>query len=300
MEFYVVLIKNNGEIIHNVFATSHRDLICKYISQEDNLNKTYFKATFSPSGSFRLDDVDNYHLIINETYIPEWFNDDLKGKTINNLKEIINSMIIKGNKKLLLHEGVILNKNTYVAEIKNSIVFAMYDNARIKLLDVSTEVKQMTDECIIDKMCDGTKVCEMWGFALIKEMHDYSKVLKMWGQSKILKMYDQSLICILKGDANIEEMRDESQADRLKHMSKVMEMHDHSQIEELWDWAIVEKMFDSSRIHYMNDESKVFEMWGNSTIEYMGNNTIIGKLYENSVVRKLENMARILEKELNK
>ena len=33
--FYLVLIKNDGSIIHDVFATSHKDLINKYTCDDD-------------------------------------------------------------------------------------------------------------------------------------------------------------------------------------------------------------------------------------------------------------------------
>jgi hypothetical protein len=72
-KYYSVLIKNNGEVIHNIFATSHKDLIAKYITPEDVRDKTYFRATYSPKDGYRLDDLDNYKLTINEMFIPAWY-----------------------------------------------------------------------------------------------------------------------------------------------------------------------------------------------------------------------------------
>ena len=76
-DFYYVLIMNDGSIVHDVFATSHKDLIYKYISTIDDQN-SYFKAMYSPKENCRLDDIDNYQLIISENYIPDWFVGDIR------------------------------------------------------------------------------------------------------------------------------------------------------------------------------------------------------------------------------
>jgi hypothetical protein len=296
-EFYKVLIKNDGSVIHNIFATSHKDLIAKYITPEDVQNKTYFKATFSPMGN-RLDDIHTYKLNINEIFIPDWYSSELEIVVLAKLREIITSMIITGHKQLLLHEGAILAKTAMVDELKHSIVFAMYDKSVIDVLDNNSEVRYMTDDCFIVDMRDSTKVEEMLGFSKVKELHDYSKILKMYGQAKVGAMFDHSRIAMLKGDANIMEMHGTAQADRLKHMSSVLEMHGHSVIEEMWDWTVVEKMFDQSRINFMDEDSKVLEMYGDSTIELMCGNAVVERLYENSLVRKLQDAAKILKKEL--
>jgi hypothetical protein len=297
-DFYLVLIKNDGSIVHNIFATSHKDLVSKYITPEDEKNKTYFRAAYMPKNGCKLDDIDNYELKIAEVYIPGWFEGIVKEKAMALLHDIIESMIIKGRKQLLLHEGAILTGNAVVDEVKHSVVFAMYDNAHIKVVDNGSEIHRMTDDTFIDELCDNVKIEEVWGFAKIKEMHDYSKIMKIYGQGKVGKMFDHSRIAMLKGDANIMSMEDQSQADRLKHMSKVDEMHNHSVIEEMWDWTVVEKMFDQSRINYMDEDSRVLEMFGDSTIEVMYGNAIVEKLYENSLVRKLQDAAQILEKKL--
>lgn len=298
--FYLVLIKNSGEIIHNIFATTHRDLISKYMTPEDDRNKTYFKARYSPKEGYRLDDIEDYKLLVDEAFIPEWFTGKFVEDIHIKLEAIIAKMLITGRRALLLHEGAILTENALVEESKHSVIFAMYDKSRIKVLDNGSEVHRMTDDAFIDDTRDSVRIDELWGFAKVKEMHDYSKIVKMYGQAKVGKMFNHSRIAILKGDANIVEMHEMSQADRLKHMSKVDEMHGHSVIEEMWDWTVVEKMFDQSRINFMDEESRVLEMFGDSMIEEMHGDAIVEKLYENSLVRKLNERAKILEKELGK
>lgn len=297
--YYQVLIMNNGNIIHNIFATSHKDLIDKYLDVYDIQNKTFIKATFTPNDGCRLDDINNYKLIIDEVYIPDWFKDEFVLNVTEKLKSIIKSMIVKGRKRLLLHEGAILVGNAVIAESKHSIIFGMYDKSRIKILDRYSEVCVMTDDSIIDKTNDSSKIVEMKGFSRILKMFDYSKVLKMSEQTSIGIMYDNSRIAMLKGGANVVEMRDDAHADRLKHMSRVDEMHNHSIIEEMWDTTVVRKMFDNSRINYMDEESKVLEMFGDSMIEQMNGNSVVERLCENSLVRKLGVAAKILRNELN-
>lgn len=296
IEFYPVLIKNTGEIFHNIFATTHNDLIGKYITHEDNENKTYFKAVFSPKG--RLDDVNEYHLIYSENYIPDWFYGDFKEQVISKLKQIIDSMIIRGRKKLLLHEGAILTKNACIDELKHSIIFAMYDKAKVKSVSNNSEILLLTDNCVVDGLFDNSRITDVQGFARINVLNDYSKIINLGGHATVGKLYNHSRIVSVKYDANIEEMHESSKAHRLKNMAKITEMHGHSVIEEMLDFSVVEKMFDSSRINYMDSESKVLEMFGNSMVEYMSGNSVVEKLYENSLVRKISDMAKILEKEL--
>jgi hypothetical protein len=296
--FYYVLIKKDGSVIHNVFATCHKDLIAKYITPDDVKANNYFKATYSPKEGSRLDDITMYHLIVNEIYVPEWFDGDLKEKVMRKLQDIILSMIIKNHRQLMLHEGGILVGNAMVSELKHSIIFAMYDNSIIDVLDNGSEVHLMTDECYIVDMRDSTRLDEMYGFSKVKQMHDYSKIIKMYGQAKVGEMFDHSRISILKGDAYILEMHGTSQADRLKHDSKVAEMHGHSVIEEMWDWSIVEKMFDQSRVNFMDEDSRILEMYGESQVDEMHGNAVVERLCENSLVRKIAERAKILKKEL--
>lgn len=298
MEFLPILIKHNGDVIHNVFATNHKDLIVKYISNEDEQSKNYFKATFSPIEDHRLDDIENYQFIINEVYIPAWFTDFMKLDVIKKLKALISSMIIRNRKQLLLHEGAILVGNSCIDEIKHSIIFGMYDNTKINVVNEASEIHIMTDDACIEEMIDGTKIEFMGGCAKVRTMKDYSKIMKMFGRAKVGNMHDNSRIAMLKGDSNVMEMHDDSKADRLKHQSRVDEMHDHSTIEEMWDWSVVEKMFDYASIRYMDEESKVIEMYGNSMVEEMYGNSVVERLAENSLVRKLNDLAKIWEKEL--
>lgn len=296
--FYTVLIKKDGTIIHNVFATCHKDLIAKYITHEDVKENNYFKATYSPKEGYRLDEITSYQLLINEVYVPDWFTDELKETVIRKLQDIIKSMIIKNHRQLMLHEGAILVGNAMVSELKHSIIFAMYDNSVVDVLDNGSEIHLMTDECYIVDMRDSTRLDEMYGFSKVKQMHDYSKIIKMYGQAKVGEMFDHSRISVLKGDANILEMHGAATADRLKHDSRVNEMHGHSVIEEMWDWSTVEKMFDQSRINFMDEDSRVLEMYGDSMIDEMHGNAIVEKLHENSLVRKIHERAKILKREL--
>lgn len=296
--FYKILIKNDGTIIHDIFATSHSDLVAKYLTPIDIKENNFFRAIYCPKDGHRLDDVDNYMLINSEMYFPEWFKNELMDNVMIVLKTIIFSMIIKNRKKLLLHEGVILTNTAVIDEVKHCVIFGMYDNAKINVLDETSEVKVMTDDTVIKEMRDGSKILEMYGFSFVNKMCNYSKIVKMYGQARIGEMHNYSRIGVLKGDANIEEMHEESKADRLKHMSRVDEMHGHAVIEELWDWSVVEKMFDSSRINYMDEDSKVLEMYGNSMVEEMYGNAVVERLYEESIVRKLNDAAKILSKDL--
>ena len=160
-DFLLILVKNDGNIVYDIFATSHKDLVNKYITPEDEKQKSYFKAAFVPKEGHRLDEVNEYVLRNAEVSYPLWFTNDIQNIAIANLKSIINSMIIKGRKQLLLHEGAILAGNAVVDELKHSVIFAMYDNAHVKLVDNSSEIHRMTDETFIDELCDNSKIEEV-------------------------------------------------------------------------------------------------------------------------------------------
>jgi len=297
-KFYLVLIKKDGTIVHDIFATSHKDLINKYLSNDEIKDEQFFMAQYCPKEDHRLDDVDNYVLINSGMFYPNWFTGEFKEQVMTDLKGIIGGMVVKGRKKLLLHEGAILSKMTVIDEAKHCVIFGMYDEARIDVLDEASEVVMMTDDAMIQEMRDGSKVTEMYGYSKIRQMKNYSKVFRMYGQAKVGEMHDNARIGVLRGDANIMEMHEDSQADRLKHMSRVDEMHGHAVIEEMWDWSVVEKMFDNARINFMDEDSKVMEMYGDSMVDEMYGNAIVERLYENSLVRKLNDAAQILSKEL--
>lgn len=297
--FYSALIKKNGEFIHNPFSTSYDDLKYKYLSEKEIENNEYIRIKYCPQNKNVLYDINSYYFTIQETSIPDWFTSKLRNKCIDELKKIISSMIVNSYKPLLLNEGAILIKNSFVNEIKHSIVFGMYDDAKIKTLDNNSEIYYMTNNSKIINAKDGVKIHEMYENSTIVTMYDTSRVLNMYDNSIIKIMRNNSRIVSLKGGANINEMYDKTKANRLKHTSRVNEMHENSIIEELWDWSVVDIMFDNAKINKMNHESKVLEMYGNSTVDSMYGNSIVERLYENSLVKKLNDKAQVLMKNLN-
>jgi predicted GNAT family acetyltransferase len=299
-EFYLVLITNYGKVIHDPFARSHKDLINKYltyVNKSDN-ELEYFKAKFSPKDECKLTEIDNYSLIIQETYIPEWFRGGLAEDVMESLHDIIRSMIVTTYKPLAMGEGLILNRTAIVDEVKNSVIFAMYETASINHI-WNSEVHLMTDGARIVQMNENSIVLDMSGYARISEMHMNSCVVKMYGQAKVSKMLDNSRIQTLKGDSNITEMQDESEAEKLKHNSRVDEMRGYSVIEEMWDWTTVNAMYDSSQIIYMDDDANVKEMHGHSVVVEMFGNSVVKELNENSLVKKINDMAAVIKKQLN-
>ena len=116
-KFYLVLIKKDGTIVHDIFATSHRDLIDKYLTSDEIKSESFFMAQYHPKEGHRLDEADNYVLLNAGMFYPNWFDGEFKEQVMLDLKAIIGSMIVRGRKKLLLHEGVILS-NKVVVEVK--------------------------------------------------------------------------------------------------------------------------------------------------------------------------------------
>ena len=296
LDFYRVLVKEDGSIIHDIFATSHDDLVDKYSKAHGLICcKNYIKLMYSPKIGYKLDDLDNYEIIISDISIPKWF-DNIKDKIESNLNDLISSMIISRDRKLILHEGVILNKNAKIGIVKQSVIFAMYDNSHIEVLDENTQVRRMGDNSIISRTQDSTKVILMENFSKVEKMFDSSAIKEVKDRATIGVMYDHTFIGKLCGTSEIDEMQEESQAEIIAHMSRVKEMHGFSQIEEMRHYSIVEKMFGNSKINYMRDNAIVEAMYGNSIVEYMDNDSTIEANFENSLVRRLNDTVENIQK----
>lgn len=297
-DFYLVLIRKDGTIFHDIYATSHNDLINKFTTNNENIARDYIKATFSPKVNHRLDDISNYSMIFNQQYIPDWFEYNTKCHVFEKLVNIISKMIITNNVDSILNEGIILTENGSINDVKHSIIYAMYDNSFIKRLDYNTEVLYMGNNSVIDEMYDNTKIIKADSFSKINKMFEYSKIINLTGHASVGNMYQNSRISTIKFDANIDEMHNDSSADIIKHMGKVNEMHGFSVIEEMHDNTIVNKMFDNSRINFMHGQSKIIEMHDDSVVESMYGNSIVELSYANSLVRKINEKAKILKKSL--
>jgi hypothetical protein len=292
--FYPAIVVPGGDVIHNHFANSHKDLL-----EWADVKKDHLLVTFRPSDDqYRYDDLDNYTLIINQSHIPDWFDDDVKEAVIGQLKSVIEKMIVRGRKKLILNEGVILQRNASINFAKNARIFAMYDESVVRNLIDNSHVEFMTDRSLISEMKENTSIGDMLDRSRINTMMGSARVNRMYGRSKILKMKGGSKVDMVKGHSSIQRMDEESFARSVKHMSVVDEMHGESTIDEMWDWAVVGAMFDQARVNYMDDDSKVHSMYGNSTVNSMYGSAIIEELHENSVVKQINEKAKILKKRL--
>ena len=204
--FYPAIVVQGQDVIHNHFATSHKDLLDWAGIVDD-----YLAVTFRPiDDKYRYDDLKHYVLMIEQHHIPEWFTKDVELAVIGQLTAIIKNMIVGGRRKLVLNEGVILNKHSIVGMAKNAKIFAMYDSAKIRMLTDGSEVLIMTDNTLINEMHSNTLIHEMLDKSRINELLGNSRVNKMYGQSKILKMRGNSRVDVVKGHSNIKNMDNEA------------------------------------------------------------------------------------------
>jgi len=296
-EFLKVLITKRGIILYDIHADSFDYLEKKFRTDEDVAVNDYFKATYSPQDGKRLDDIEFYRLNINQMHIPEWYEGKKKKAIEFLLNHLIRGMIVTNNRDIM-GEGVILTGKANIDIAQHSVIFAMYEKAKIEFVDANTEIWEMTDGASVGVLKDNSIVYKMYGYSKVKNMRDNSRVILLYGQAKVGEMYDNSRIKTLKGDAKIVEMHEGAEAKQLRHMSKVKEMHGDTYIDEMWDWTKVEKMFDNARIGYMDDDAKVGKMYGNAMVEYMAGNTVVEHLYQDSIVKKLVDKAKILKQEL--
>ncbi len=290
---------NNYVLLNNPFLLNFDDLEKMYLSTSliDFKKGDFLYLQYLPKKGYRLDDIDNYEIkIFNKK--PEWYNETAKETILKKLQEHIKLAIVSNDKELIFNRGIILTNGAHIDTVKRAIVYGMYDNSSINYATQNTTICNMFDNSQINIVDENSIIYEMRNYSLIKYISEASKVFKMRDYSKIKKMLMNSEVSILKGKSSIDKMIDESNAFSLNHFAIVGEMYDNSAIEEMWDWAIVGSMHDNSKINYMDDESKVKAMFDKSEINSMFGNAMVEHQYDNTLVKKINDDAKILEKNL--
>jgi hypothetical protein len=189
-EFLSALVFKSGKIFTSPEHTdSHSDLIdAKGLSAESDSSlqiRGWIRVEFTPPSTRQMADVDSYVLRVDESSTPEWFDAAMKFDVTEQLKEIIQAMIVTDERKILLGGCWILAGEAKVHKIVRATVKVALGSSQVGKMLGSSQVGKMLGSSQVGKMLDSSQVGEMW---------DSSQVGEMWGSSQVGKMFHSSLI----------------------------------------------------------------------------------------------------------
>ena len=179
-KFYSAVVSKTGELYHNSFTTSHEDIIAIHQLREGKNGDNICRIEFYPDKDEDKYDYKKYNLYFNDNR-PDWFDDELKEKTIRRLRVIIKRMIITEDAEMIVGRAVIM-KDCKINLVKNVLIYEM-SNSRVGVMYGSSQVGEMYDSSQVGVMRDSSQV---------GEMYDSSQVGKMWGSSQVGVMYGSS------------------------------------------------------------------------------------------------------------
>ena len=199
-KFFSAILTRDENLISNPFTSSHEDLIdeANLIDNEFHQDK-FIRLEFSPEKDADLACIEKYVLTVDENQIPDWFTEEVKERAINRLTNILNKIIIKDNRKILigqvaiLADGVIINKiidSRILIMCGSSVVRRMYSSSVVQRMCNSSIVNEMYDSSIVQGMYDSSVVQRMYDSSIVQGMCDSSIVRRMYGSSVVQRMYD--------------------------------------------------------------------------------------------------------------
>ena len=169
-KFLSAIYHKQKGLLWDAYTDSHEDLVNFYSLNDTKDIPDFVRVEFYPDDFVDYVNAEKYLLHIDEQNVPVWFNEELQKQVVDDLRSIINRVIIKDKKIKCLLSGVyILCGNTQVDYIKNCRVFIMTDKANVGVMWESSNVGVMRES---------SNVGEMWGSSNVGVMRESSKVIK--------------------------------------------------------------------------------------------------------------------------
>jgi hypothetical protein len=175
-----VILYKHKKVLHDYLEQSHSELLSSNNIKDDCREAKFVRVEIVPrDGDVCNKDKDNWRLIIDQDYIPAWFD---KEKAYNQMWRALNET---WNNAFLVDVTIesLKDKNIYV--MKNSIIHAMWG---------SSQVNEMMGSSQVNKMMGSSQVNKMWGSSQVNEMMGSSQVNEMWGSSQVNEMMDSSQV----------------------------------------------------------------------------------------------------------
>ena len=170
--FKSAIVLKNGDLLHNDFADSHEDLIDLFNLKDDGKDN-FVRVEFTTTE--RKDIIENYKLNIDETSVPEWF-EEFRERITDQLRDIVNNMIIREDHKIIIGRCIILAPGVTIDKIQHCVILEMRENST---------VNTMRENSTVNTMRENSTVKTMWENSTVKTMWENSTVNTMWGNSTV-------------------------------------------------------------------------------------------------------------------
>ena len=137
-------------ILLSPWTESHSELEIIF-GLKDGSRLNYAKCEFSPSDMSTAHLVDGYKLRIDEERTPDWFDDEMKERVTEKLRDYVKRMIVTGNVELLIGGQFIIAPRAKVACAHGMVINAICGGTVSEICGGT-----------VSKICGGT-VSEIWG-----------------------------------------------------------------------------------------------------------------------------------------
>ena len=216
-QFMSAIITRDGQVLQNCLTDSHEELIAHFDLHERKANghgQNFIRIEFTPGRDKEdrpvYDDSTGYKLRVDENETPTWFDAEARGKAEKFLRGVIERMIVRDERKMLLGGVWILAKGAKVQTTRMCRIIAM-SGAMVEYLNASN----------VGVMWESSKVGVMRGSSNVGEMRESSKVGVMWESSKVGEMRESSKVGEMRGSSNVGVMRGSSNVGEMWESSSI-------------------------------------------------------------------------------
>jgi hypothetical protein len=230
------IVMRNGDLLHSCWTDSHEDIL-EFNGIKDDGKQAFIRVEFSPKDIDGYKDISKYLLQVDQPETPEWWTEDLRNRTFERLKDIVQRELVTEDRQCLIG-GPWIVVGAKIHRISHARVLYIFSGKTDVILD--------------------SQVGEMSGSSQVGEMSGSSQVGTMSGSSQVGEM---------RVSSQVGEMRESSQVGEMRESSQVGEMRESSQVGEMRESSQVGKMRESSQVGKMRESSQVGEMWGSSQVK---------------------------------
>jgi hypothetical protein len=182
--FSAVVTRSNGELYWSPWTDSHEEIIAIH-RLKDGATAPICRVELTPKDS-DFEKIDEYIFKLDETAAPAWFDDEMRNKTIERMKQILRGMVIKDNRAILTGGAFIVCGTAKVGRVITGAV--------IKSVGGSATIDYVRDSAKIDSVYDSAKIDNVYGSAKIDNVYGSAKIDSVYGLAKIDNVYGSAKI----------------------------------------------------------------------------------------------------------
>jgi len=142
--------KGGFKLLMSPWTESHSEL-CRIFKVRDGARLSFARVEFTPADMAFAYKPETYKLRIDEDRTPDWFDDEMKEKVADKMRQYIKSIIVDGDVDLLVGGQFIIAPNAKVSSCHSMVLNAICGGA-------------ISDICggTISDICGGT-ISDIWG-----------------------------------------------------------------------------------------------------------------------------------------